>query len=491
MNFKRVAAGILAAATVFTASAATFQGGVTLFSQTALTAEAALNDIAIYYSGDIYACNNIKYKLNKSTKEAVIYGKTPKNPGGGNVTLTDVVIPGQIRVQKGDFAGTYKVTAIAEKAFKGCELTSIDLRNCWAMKKIYNEAFMNCKKLKTVRLSSSVENMYSSGFQGCTALTTFDFNGNSCITDMPIYFFQGCTALKSVSIPYSVTWIRDGAFSSSGLTSVKVSNNVTNVSSSAFAGCKNLKTVTFEAGSSKKLTLGRYAFANCPKISAVNFDREQYTAYSNTFEGCGDSFKSYGYGAQNYTQAVAKDLLGIWGLKYNGNASVADQKKFFNDLKHQIHVYITYKDLENFEEGNAATVVSIRKGTCGGYARVFYNFCIAAGVPANRVLVGGNSCDHAWNYVKIKNYWYNVDATGDYDVCDKQTFYDKYQSGSDPYVNDAFGPRYPHRPSGWTVCLDDNIGSDDNKNYTNPRVVLFDKLLAENGYEYNITGTRA
>ena len=143
------------------------------------------------------------------------------------------------------------------------------------------------------------------------------------------------------------------------------------------------------------------------------------------------------------------------------------------------------------EAGSVATVISIRKGTCGGYSRLFYNFCIAAGVPSTNVLVGGNSCDHAWNYVKIRNKWYNVDVTGDYDVCDKDTFYRKYQSQSDPYVEDFLGPRYPHRPSGWTVCMDDNLGTDDKTNYTNPRVVLFDTLLAENGYEYGITGVRA
>ncbi|MBO4877585.1 MAG: leucine-rich repeat protein [Ruminococcus sp.] len=488
MNFKRVAAGVLAAATVFTASAATFQGGVTLFSQTAITAEAALNNIAIYYSGDIYACNNIKYKLNKSTKEATIYGKTPKNPSGGNVTLKDVVIPDQIIVQKGDFAGTYKVTAIAEKAFKGCELTSIDLRNCWAMKKIYNEAFMNCTKLKTVRLSSAIENMYSSGFQGCTALTTFDFNGNNKITNIPIYFLQGCTALKSVSIPYSVTWIRNGAFSGSGITSVKVSNNVTSVDLSAFAGCKSLNTVTFEAGNSKKLSLGRYAFANCPKISRVNFDRDNIDAEPNAFEDCGICFRAYGYGAQNYAKSICRKLVQQWGIKYKSGMKFEEEMKFYNDLMAKLNKYVSPASLEEqLQEGNTATVISLRKGTCGGYSRLYYLLCREAGVPDDRVLVAGDCHCHAWNYVKIGSLWFNIDATNNVKACNKAGY--SYWFGSDPELSNG---KHPHRPENWYVLVDDTIGTTDSQQYLHSFTLLFDDLIAHHseGSVY-ITGSRA
>ncbi len=61
MNMKRFAAGVLAAATVFTASAATFEGGIPLLSQTALIAEAAswepIDSLHVAVDGIIYFLN--------------------------------------------------------------------------------------------------------------------------------------------------------------------------------------------------------------------------------------------------------------------------------------------------------------------------------------------------------------------------------------------------------------------------------------------------
>jgi len=496
MNFKRVAAGILAAATVFTASAATFENGVSLFSQTAITAEAAsINNIAIYYSGDIYACDNIQYKLNKSTKEATIYGKTPKNPGGGLVTLKDVVIPGDIQVKSGDFKGTYRVVAINNRAFYNSELTSIDLSNCYALNNIKQDAFSNCKKLKSVKLNSSISNIASGAFQKCTALSNFNFNGAYQLSTINIDVFQGDTALKTIDIPYSVRWIKNSAFNGSGLTSVKISNHVGMIYLSAFGGCKSLKKVTFEAGGNESLVLDRYAFSACTALNEVHFDRRNIKAYSVTFNGCGDSFKSYGYGAQDYTLSVAKDLLGIWGLKYDAKASEAKQKEFFNSLQKKLNEYITYQSLEGSEEGCAATVISIRKGTCGGFARVFYNFCIAAGVNKGNVLVGGDRHCHAWNYVKVGTKWYNLDATNNVNVCTKKAYSDfMIRNFGDPSYYDSAAKRYvhPHQPQDFIVCVDDFLGSDDAKNFNNIKTDFFDKLLSEGAAgSVQISGTRA
>lgn len=487
MNIKRFTAGVLAAATVFTASAATFEGGIPLFSQTALTAEAAtINNIAIYYSGDIYACNNIQYRLNKTTKEAVILGKTPKNPSGGTVTLGDVVIPGQVVVQSGSFAGTYKVVEISKQAFKGSEIKSIDLRDCWAMKSISNEAFLNCTSLKTVRLSSAITNMYSGAFQGCTALTTFDFNGNNNIKDIPIYFLQGCKLLTSVQIPYSVTWIRNGAFSGTGLKEVKISNNVTTVDLSAFAGCKSLKTVTFEAGSTKKLSLGRYSFAFNTALETVKFNRENIDSQINAFEDINDNVSMQGNGSTSYTQSVAKKLLSLWGLTYKTSYTNAEKKQFFTDLAKKVGSYVKAADIK--EEGCAATVISVKKGTCGGYARVFYNCCIAAGVPNTDVLVGGDSHCHAWNYVKYGGYWYQVDCGWSRYCENAQQYYNLLKTWKDKNGNVPTA----HRPENWIVCVDNMTGAEDENHYNNPYCKNFDQVLREgkaNGI--TITGKRA
>lgn len=495
MNFKRIAAGVMAAAAVITVSTQAIGSSSPLFADTAITAEAAINDIAIYYSGDIYACNNIQFKLNKTTKKATIYGKTPKNPSGGNVTLTDVVIPGHIRVLSGDYQGTYEVAAVNNRAFYNSELTSIDLSNCYALTDIKQEAFRSCKKLKSVKLNSSISSIAYGSFQDCTALSSFDFNGAYRLTTINSSLFLRDTALKNIDIPYGVRWINSSAFNSSGLTSIKIPNSVTSIGLSAFAGCKSMKKIDFEAGGNGTLTLDRYAFANCTALNEVRFNRRGIKAYSLTFNGCGDSFKSYGYGAQDYTQSVAKDLLGIWGLKYDAKASAAKQKEFFNSLQKKLNDYITYQGLEGSEEGCAATVISIRKGTCGGFARVFYNFCIAAGVNKSNVLVGGDRHCHAWNYVKVGNLWYNIDATNDVNVCTKKYYSDfMIRNWGDPSYYEAACNRTvrPHHPEDFIVCIDDVLGSDDAKNFNNIKTDFFDKLLSEGAAgSVQISGTRA
>lgn len=494
MNFKRIAAGVLAAATVFSASAVTFSNGTALFSQTAITAEAAINNIAIYYSGDIYACDNIQYKLNKKTHEATIYGKTAKNPSGGTVTLKDVVIPGTVEVKSGEYKGTYTVVGINTKAFKGTELTSIDLRNCYALKDIGEQAFMNCTKLKKVFVNSSIELIRAEAFSGCKVLNSINLQDAYQLTTIKSQVFQNCTALKSVTIPYSVRWINYYAFTNSGLTSIKIPNSVSSISMGAFAGCKSLKKIVFEAGGSGTLSLADYSFANCPIINEVRFDRRNISGTKLTFDGCGDTFKSYGYGAQDYTQSVAKTLLSLWGLKYDAKDQ-AKQKEFFNGLQKKLNSYITYQNLEGSEEGCAATVISIRKGTCGGFARVFYNFCIAAGVSKSNVLVGGDRHCHAWNYVKIGTKWYNLDATNNINVCTKAEYSKimKDNWGNPEYYEGAAGRIvHPHQPQDWIVCIDDFLGSDDAKDFNNVKTDFFDKLLSEGtAGSVPISGTRA
>jgi hypothetical protein len=59
--------------------------------------------------------------------------------------------------------------------------------------------------------------------------------------------FTHCGALASVTIPDSVTSIKDSAFSyCSSLTSVTIPNSVTSIGSYAFDGCNQNLSITFK-----------------------------------------------------------------------------------------------------------------------------------------------------------------------------------------------------------------------------------------------------
>ena len=90
--------------------------------------------------------------------------------------------------------------------------------------------------------------------------------------------------MTSVTIPNSVTWIGDGAFSvCSGLTSVTIPNSVTSIGYWAFSGCSGLTSVTI--GNSVE-RIGSGAFRDCLELLDVYCYAEKVpSTESNAFDG--------------------------------------------------------------------------------------------------------------------------------------------------------------------------------------------------------------
>ena len=444
MELKRIAAGILAAATVFTASAATLNNGTSLFSETAITASA---DNACYFlDSQKVVYDGLVYKYNSSKKTLTLDGLYSN--------VSQVVVPYGIDLRSDQTAykskmGYYTVTDISTGAFKDKPVV-----------------------LKTVDLSRATK-----------------------IDTIPSECFKNCENLYSVKFPSSLKWILTSAFENTGLRYSKndggveklvIPNSVTNIGANAFKNCKRIERLTFESGGSD-LFISSNAFKNCERISEVYFDRTSVKAAADIFDGCGTCLKTYGYGAQNYAKWICRNLLSNWGLKWNSNFTEAEQRNFFDTLMTKLNGYVKPADLDQqAQEGNTATVISIRKGTCGGYSRLYWMLCREAGVPNDRVLVGGDCHCHAFNYVKIGDKWYNIDATNNVKACNKAAY--SYWFGNDPKVNGV----YPHRPENWYVLVDDTIGTTDSQQYLHSFTLKIDDLIAHHreGSVY-ITGTRA
>ena len=91
-----------------------------------------------------------------------------------------------------------------------------------------------------------------------------------------------------------------------------------------------------------------------------------------------------------------------------------------------IYDYITenvkydYEGLENENDIRKFTAYGAlveKSAVCQGYASLFYRLCLEAGIDA-RLIVGVGTdgttqIPHAWNIVKVGDYYYNVDATWD------------------------------------------------------------------------------
>ena len=81
----------------------------------------------------------------------------------------------------------------------------------------------------------------------------------------------------------------------------------------------------------------------------------------------------------------------------------------------KIHDYVirnaTY-DL-SAKDNSAYSNLIDKTSACQGYASIMYKMLTEAGIPCRIIIGKGDNESHAWNIVRIKGSWYNLDATWD------------------------------------------------------------------------------
>ena len=143
----------------------------------------------------------------------------------------------------GDVEIPGSVLAIGEGAFQNTTITSIVLPD--TITEIPANAFKGCKQLASVKMPMSLEKIGAHAFEGCTSLT-------------------------SITIPKTVysTFEKDVMVSDRGNITT-VTKDVDGIGAYAFANCKNLENVIFEAGGTQRLSIGDYAFDNCINLKGT------------------------------------------------------------------------------------------------------------------------------------------------------------------------------------------------------------------------------
>ena len=116
----------------------------------------------------------------------------------------------------------------------------------------------------------------------CTTLTSVTIpNSVTSIKDLAFY---DCSSLTSITIPNSVTTIGESAFNyCSSLTSVTIPNSVTSIGGSAFQNCSSLTSVTI---GNSVTSIGGAAFYNCSSLTSIDIPNSVTSIGNRAFENC-------------------------------------------------------------------------------------------------------------------------------------------------------------------------------------------------------------
>lgn len=185
---------------------------------------------------------------------------------------------------------------IGKSAFEGCtKLTNInfpnnlqkmsaDFENTNEEYKMPSDenvgSFYGCTSLKQVKLNKNVTDI-SYAFMNCTGLQSVELNKE--LETFP-YAFYNCTSLSSVKFPKGISFIDENSFMGcKSLKSVSIPGTVTEISVSAFEDCKGLTKVTLAKGVGN---INGGAFCGCTKLTSINIPGSVYGIGPYAFGNC-------------------------------------------------------------------------------------------------------------------------------------------------------------------------------------------------------------
>lgn len=144
-------------------------------------------------------------------------------------------------------------------------------------------AFNNNEDIISVSLPISIKNIGQNAFRNCRNLKTVDFRNRRNNVGIGDHAFSGCTSLGSINLEYADT-IGEGAFKGCEMLGQAVLNDdIICLPKDAFNGCLRLKNIVLPANLSK---IDERCFSGCQNLKVITIPESVETIGSNVFDGC-------------------------------------------------------------------------------------------------------------------------------------------------------------------------------------------------------------
>ena len=204
-----------------------------------------------------------------------------------NVTIGDNAEFGLGAFQECKYLTTVNMPESNVKFGRGCfsyavQLASIDLSH---VVEINEEAFYGCSSLVRLLLNSA-EKIGNYAFADCSKVMSIYIPKVKEIGEGAFArydTFGGAPAISSITLPDTLTTIKDGAFlGCESLIEIVIPESVTHMGDYLFAYCVNLTSVVLP---SNIKTVGLYSFAGCSLLEEINLENvEEFKDYA--FASC-------------------------------------------------------------------------------------------------------------------------------------------------------------------------------------------------------------
>ena len=159
------------------------------------------------------------------------------------------------------------IETIGLDAFSSCSsLPSITLPN--SLKSIGAGAFSSCSSLLSITLPNNLKSIGAGAFSNSVLLTEMTLP--AAISDIPDELFSGCTALASVYFKSDkITNIGDRAFKNTALETFVVPETTVSIGCEAFASCSGLLTISISGNVTE---ISSDAFKNNDNLHSIYFN---------------------------------------------------------------------------------------------------------------------------------------------------------------------------------------------------------------------------